>query len=120
MAISERERRKKINDRLTVGVSSATTATKSQTTPSRRKRSCKSKARGWQGGALPAYLVPQEASQSHQTAMTTHAVETEEHHEKQGHVCDKCADGAEFDALHVEYTVLYIPVPGRVKLQIRL
>lgn len=72
-----------------------------------------------EGGALLAYLVPQEASQSHQTAITTHAVETTEHHEKQGNIGDKCANGAEFDVVQVEYTVVYLRVPGRVELQIK-
>ena len=34
--------------------------------------------------------------------MTTHAVETQEHHEKQGDIGDKCANRAEFDTIQVE------------------
>ena len=75
---------------------------------------------GWKEGAQPTYLVPQEAPQSHQTAMTTQAVETKEHHENQGDIGDKCANGAESDAVQVEYTVAYLPVPGRTELQIKL
>jgi hypothetical protein len=75
---------------------------------------------GWKEGAPPAYLVPQEAPQSHQTAMTTQAVETKEHHENQGDIGDKCTNGAESDAVQVEYTVAPLPVPGRAELQIKL
>jgi hypothetical protein len=72
------------------------------------------------GKKVPAYLTPHEAPQSHQTAMTTQAVETKEHHENQGDIGDKCTNDAEFDAVKVEYTVAYLPVPGRAELQIKL
>jgi hypothetical protein len=65
---------------------------------------------------LLAYLIPQEASHGHQTAMATQAVETKEHYKKQGGIGDKCADHAEFHAVQVEYTVVYLRVPGRVEL----
>jgi hypothetical protein len=48
--------------------------------------------------------------------MTTQAVETKEHYEKQGDIGDKCANGAEFDAVQVEYTVACLRVPGRPEL----
>ena len=52
--------------------------------------------------------------------MTTQAVETKEHHENQDDISDKCANGAESDAVQVEYAVAYLPVPGRAELQIKL
>ncbi len=48
--------------------------------------------------------------------MATQAVETKEHNEKQGDISDKRANGAESDAVQIEYTVVYLPVPGRVEL----
>ena len=65
---------------------------------------------------LPAYLIPQEASHGHQTTMVTQAVEAKEHNEKQGDISDKHANGAQSDTIQIEYTVVYLPVPGRVEL----
>jgi hypothetical protein len=59
----------------------------------------------WQK-ALQAYLVPQETSQAHQTTMTmsSQAVQTKEHDEKQDSVGSECDNGAESDAVQVEHT----------------
>ena len=48
--------------------------------------------------------------------MTTQAVETKKHQEKQGDIGDKCANGADSGAVQLEHTVAYLPVPGRVEL----
>ena len=69
----------------------------------------------WQE-VLPAYLIPQEASHTHQTAMTTQTVQTKEHDGKQGDIGDKRANGTKSDAIHVDYTVARLPVPGGAEL----
>jgi len=108
MAMNKRERRKKIN-RLAVGVSFATTTTKSQTTPLRRENTVSQEYGSWQD-ALPAYLVPQKASQTHHTMMMTQVVQTKEHDEKHYDIGDKCDNGAESDAVQVEHTALDVEV----------
>jgi hypothetical protein len=57
---------------------------------------------------LPPYLVPQEASQSHHTTITTtaQAGQTKEHNEKQDDISDECDNGAESDAPQADHTVL--------------
>jgi len=59
----------------------------------------------WQE-ALPAYLVPQEVSQTHQTTMTAQAVQTKEHDEEQDDIGSKWYSGAEFDAIQVEHAAV--------------
>jgi hypothetical protein len=104
MAMNKMKRCKKIN-RLTVGVSFAMTTSKSQTTPLRRDNAVSREYDSWQD-ALPAYLVPQKASQTHHTTMTSQAVQTKEHDEKHYDIGDKCDNGAESDAVQVKHTAL--------------
>jgi hypothetical protein len=103
---SEREWCKELHQ-LTVGGSSAATASKSQATPSRMGNTSVNREHGsWQEELSP-YLVPQEASQSHRsTTMTAQAGQTKKHDEKQDKVSNECDNGAESDALQVYRTVV--------------
>jgi len=64
----------------------------------------------------PAYLVPQEASQTHQTTMTAQTTQTKEHDGKQRDVGDKCDNGTKSDAVQLECTEAHLLVPGRAEL----